>query len=350
MRIGAVVVLAWGLLGAVAPWLANDVPIVARADGVLRWPVAERLTDGFSEAPGARRWKDWWAELPVDASGGDWAVMPPWTYGPGEVLPGQALDRPSASHPLGVDDAGRDQLARLLHGASTAFLVAFGSVLLSSCVGCVIGGLAGMRGARSVTDVVATRGIEVFTCFPAVLALLAGATYLGPGLPTVVAVLAAVQWPVFARVVRGELLSLRERPFVEAARGLGEGPLRILRRHLLPELRGPVLVAAAMVAAEAILAESTLTFLGLGLGLGSVSWGAMLDQGRAQAYAGAWHLWLFPALALASAVIALYALADAWRARPALTRPASAVPVRAPGAACSAAAPDRGDRGRRATS
>jgi peptide/nickel transport system permease protein len=308
-------------VAAFAPLLANDVPLVARAGGGLRFPALVSYLRDPGPAPDGQAWKAWWAGLPA-AAGEDFAIMPPWPFGPDEVDAGPALERPSAAHPLGVDDVGRDLLARLLHGARRALLVAVGVVALGLSIGFVAGGFAGLGGR--LADFAALRLIEVFTCFPGLLAVLAVAAFVGGSLATIVLVLGLVSWTAFARVVRGELLSLRERPFVLAARGLGAGPLRLLFRHLMPQLRGPLLVTAAFVAAEAILVESTLTFLGLGAGLDSSSWGALLDQGRAHAAEGAWHLWVFPGAAVALVVVALHALGDRGRLRGGAVRPPSA--------------------------
>lgn len=299
--LGSVLVIA-----VLAPLIANHVPLVARAGGELRFPAFESYLRTPPLAPGGVPWRDWWVALPEGSA--DWAVMPPWPHGPREVLAGTPLARPSLAHPLGVDDVGRDLLARLLHGARTALIVAIGAVVIGAVIGIVLGGIAGLGGR--VADFLVLRLIELFTCFPALIAVLAVAAFLGGSLVTVVVVLGVVYWTAFARVVRGELLSLRERPFVAAARGLGAGPFRLLFEHLLPQLRGPVLVAAAFLAADAILVEATLTFLGLGASLDTVSWGAMLDQGRTHAHTGAWHMWVFPTLALAGVVLGLHALAE----------------------------------------
>lgn len=294
--------LALCLVALAAPFLANDRPLVARVDGQWSSPVLSAGVGLAPDAPGGGSWRDAWRALPADG-GDDWIVMPPWPFGPHEIC-APALAGPSASHPLGVDDIGRDVLARILHGARTALEVGLGVAALAGVIGVLLGAAAGLGGRTA--DAVVRRGIELFTCFPGLLAVLAVATLVGGSTATIVVVLGAVAWTAFARIVRGELLSLREQPYVAAARDLGAGPLRLLFRHLAPALRGPVLATAAFVAAEAILVEATLTFLGLGSGLGTVSWGALLDQGRAHAAEGAWHLWVFPGLAVAGTVIALH--------------------------------------------
>lgn len=305
--------IGWLLLGLLAPLLVGDVPLLARVDGSLQAP----LLSG-ARAPGeALTWKAWWAGLPTvpDAgvagkeTGDDWALFPLWPQGPQEVAAEHFSARPSWSHPCGVDDVGRDQLARLVYGARTAALVAGGAVALAMLLGLMVGGLAGLRGGGA--DAVALRLIELFTCFPAILALLTVQSVIGGGALVVIVVLGLVQWPAVARVVRGELLALRARRDVEAARGFSESWVAILGLHLAPDLRGPLGVVAAILAVEAILAEATLGFLGFGLQpAGGVSWGAMLDAGRQQAHLGAWHLWLLPATALAVAALTLHAAVD----------------------------------------
>jgi peptide/nickel transport system permease protein len=294
--------LALVLVALAAPFLANERPLVARVDGQWSFPAMSSGVGPAEGAPGGGSWRDAWRALPA-AGGDDWIVMPPWPYGPHEVC-APALTGPSSTHPLGVDDIGRDVLARLLHGARTALEVGLGVAALAGVIGVLLGAAAGLGGRTA--DASVRRCIELFTCFPGLLAVLAVATLVGGSTATIVVVLGAVAWTAFARIVRGELLSLREQPYVAAARDLGAGPLRLLFRHLAPPLRGPVLATAAFVAAEAILVEATLTFLGLGSGLGTVSWGALLDQGRAHAAEGAWHLWVFPGLAVAGTVITLH--------------------------------------------
>jgi peptide/nickel transport system permease protein len=315
-RTGTLWMVALLALAALAPLLANDRPLVVRIGGELRFPAFASYLGGRGPAPGAVPWKQWWAEL-ADGSG-DWAVMPPWPYGPTEVMPDRIDRGPGFAHPLGNDSVGRDVLARLLHGATHALLIGLGAVLLALLIGVPLGALAGYCGGW--IDHVVSRVIEVFLCFPALFLVLAVAAFLGDSLLGVVIVLGLVYWTAFARIVRGELLSLREREFVLAARGLGVGRVRLVVRHLLPATKGLIAVTAAFLAANAIVVESTLSFLGVGGGQ-RVSWGAMLAQGRMHAAAGHWHLWLFPSLALIVSICALHALAERWRASDVRRRP-----------------------------
>lgn len=296
----ALVVFGVGLL---APILANDRPIVASVNGELRFPAFHDYLGEREPGPGGKAWKKWWAESD------EWALMPFIPYGPFET----DLERINASpsppmHYLGNDDTGRDLLARLIHGAGTAFWIALGVVVFSGLIGITLGAWSGYRGGWP--DVVVQRLTEIFLCFPALFFVLAVLSFVGNSTFGVILVLALVYWTSFARIVRGELLSLREREFVQCARGLGVGPFRLVVLHLLPCARGPILVNAAFVAASAIVVESTLSFLNIGPGLASVSWGSILQQGRDYAYTGAWHLWFFPGVALVSTVICLHSLAD----------------------------------------
>ncbi|MEM7199205.1 MAG: ABC transporter permease [Planctomycetota bacterium] len=306
-------VWAWMLLVAAlfAPLLANDVPLVARVDGQLRVPALASYVGAAWEASGPRddrvqTWREWWAELPATGGpGADWAVMPPWPYGP--LMERDLANRnagPSLAHPLGTDDVGRDLLSRMLWGASRALLVGAGAVIVAVAIGLPLGAVAGYAGGGF--DAAVTLLIEVFLCFPALFLVLAIAAFMSSSLLAVVLVLGAVSWPSFARLVRGEFLSLREREFVLAARGLGVPGWRVVTRHMLPQVGGLLRAQAALLFAAAVVAEATLAFLGLGAG---ESWGAILARSREPAIDGAWHGWLFPSLAVASTVWCLHALA-----------------------------------------
>jgi len=220
------------------------------------------------------------------------------------------LAHPSWAHPLGTDDSGHDLLAMLICGARTAVFTALFGVALAVAIGLPLGALAGYLGGS--VDVLLLRVVEVFSCFPKLFLVLAVGAFVGPSTGAIVAVLGLLGWTAFARIVRGELLSLREREFVLVARSLGVGVARVLVRHALPSAKGPVLVAAAFACADAVAAEATISFLGLGPGLQVPSWGSLLHQGRLHAAEGHWHLWVFPTLALVATVWSLHCLADRW--------------------------------------
>jgi len=224
----------------------------------------------------------------------------------------QDLDRrlasPSPGHPLGTDELGRDVLARVLYGARASLTVALAVVVLAGAVGTLLGATAGYAGGAWDRMV----GIASDAClaFPGTLLAIALVAALGPALRYVVLALVSLGWVGYARLVRAQVLRLREEEFVLAARALGAGPARILLRHILPNLLPALLVQASASMAGAILAESSLSFLGLGLQPPTPSWGAMVDAGRAHLL-DAPHVAVFPGLALSLTVLALNFAGDA---------------------------------------
>jgi peptide/nickel transport system permease protein len=209
---------------------------------------------------------------------------------------------------LGTDDVSRDVLSRLLWSARTSLGVAVWVVGLSTLVGTAVGTLAGLRGGW--VDGVLMRGADVFMAVPRIVLLIAVLAALGSSLPALVLVLGLTLWPPAARMVRAELLSLKEREFVLAARGLGLGRRRIVFVHLLPHALPPVLVTAALSVGQVILLEAGLSFLGLGP---SLSWGAMVADGRDH-LASAWWIATVPGLAIASVTLASTLVGEGIRA------------------------------------
>ena len=225
------------------------------------------------------------------------------------------LGRPSRAHALGTDELGRDVLVRILHGAGTALQVSLPPALLAAGIGAAVGIVGGYFGG--LLDEALLKLTELVLVVPRFLLALVVAALFGGHLWVIGVVLAATFWPHTARLVRAEAITLRERPFVEAAHSIGAGNIRILLRHLLPLALPVVLVNASFQAGQAVLVESGLAFLGLG-DPNAVSWGAMLSG--AQSYLGiAWWTSVFPGLALALLVFAVNlvgdGLADAWSVR-----------------------------------
>lgn len=302
-------VTAMLFVGLFAPLLANDVPLVARVGGAWSFPAFADLVGEPPVGPGDLSWKQWWAQLPSDAD--DFAWMPPWPYGPNEIDPLRYRLGPCLAHPFGNDDTGRDVLARVVHGTSTVVELALPAVLIGMLVGTLLGAWAGYR--RGVVEVLVLRTVELFLCFPTLLFLLFAAAFLGNSRHWCVLVMAAMFWTSFARIVRGAVLSLRERDFVLVARGLGQPEWRILTHHLLPQVASQVGVTAAFCLAAAVVAESTLSFLGIGPRGSLASWGSMLRQGNEQIVLGVWHSWFFPAAAIVLFVMACHTLAERLR-------------------------------------
>jgi peptide/nickel transport system permease protein len=221
------------------------------------------------------------------------------------------LSAPSSAHWFGTDELGRDILSRVIYGARISMLVGSCVVLASLILGLVIGSIAGYYGGavdRFVNVVV----MNAFLSFPGILIAIAFVAFRGPGILNLVVALSLGGWVGYARLVRGQVLAAREREFVEAARALGATDLRIIVRHILPNIIQPVIVQAAIGMAGAILAEATMSFLGLGVPPPTASWGAMLNDARAHLFDSP-HLVVFPALAVMLAVLSFNFIGDALR-------------------------------------
>ncbi|HTX16391.1 MAG TPA: ABC transporter permease [Candidatus Baltobacteraceae bacterium] len=225
-------------------------------------------------------------------------------------LPARLLG-PCAGHWMGTDDLGRDILSRVIYGTRISMLVAISVVIGAGAVGLAIGALAGYIGGwfdRFVNIVL----INAFLSFPGILLAIAFAAFLGPGIGKVILALIITGWAGYARLARAQILQAKEMEYVLAAHSLGASPARILLRHLLPNIVQPLLVQATIAMAGAILAESTLSFLGVGVLAPMPSWGAMLNDARSHLF-DAPHMVIFPALAIMAAVLAFNLLGDALR-------------------------------------
>jgi peptide/nickel transport system permease protein len=241
------------------------------------------------------------------------ALFAPWIapQDPASINLPTRLDSPSTTHWFGTDELGRDILSRIVYGARISMLVGSCVVAASLALGLIIGSIAGYYGGgidRFVNIVL----MNAFLSFPGILLAIAFVAFRGPGIVNLVLALSLGGWVGYARLVRGQVLAAREREFVEAARALGASDLRIIVRHILPNIIQPVIVQAAIGMAGAILAEATMSFLGLGVPPPTASWGAMLNDGRAHLF-DAPHLVLFPALAVMLAVLSFNFIGDALR-------------------------------------
>jgi peptide/nickel transport system permease protein len=221
------------------------------------------------------------------------------------------LDPPSSGHWFGTDELGRDIFSRVVYGARISLLVGSGVVLTSLALGLIIGSISGYYGG-AIDRFVNVVLMNAFLSFPGILLAIAFIAFRGPGILNLVLALSLGGWVGYARLVRGQVLAAREREFVEAARALGASDLRIIVHHILPNIIQPVVVQAAIGMAGAILAEATMSFLGLGVPPPTASWGAMLNDGRAHLF-DAPHLVLFPALAVMLAVLSFNFIGDALR-------------------------------------
>ncbi|MBK8574290.1 MAG: ABC transporter permease [Elusimicrobia bacterium] len=231
-------------------------------------------------------------------------------HNPNEQRLTERLQSPSANHLLGTDDLGRDVFSRMLYGGRVSLRVGLLAVAISVTLGTLVGLVAGYWGG--VTDAVLMRLVDIVLCFPTIFLILMVIAFLEPSLWNVMAVIGFTSWPGLARLVRGETLSLRERDFVLAARGLGLSAPRILFVHLLPHLVAPILVSATLGVGGAILTESALSFLGLGVQPPLASWGNILTSGKDYLHV-AWWLSIFPGVAILVTVLALNLLGEGLR-------------------------------------
>ncbi len=220
------------------------------------------------------------------------------------------LRSPSFGHPFGQDRLGRDIWSRIVYGARISVTVGASAVAVSLTLGTTVGLLAGISGGW--TDEILMRMVDVLLAFPGILLAIALSAILGPSLRNVILALSVIGWTGYARLVRAETLTLRTRPHVEAARALGASELRVVLLHILPSLAGPLAVQATFGFAGAIVAEASLSFLGLGTQPPTPSWGAMLNEGRSFLLVAP-HMSLFPGLAVFVTVLGINFLGDGLR-------------------------------------
>jgi peptide/nickel transport system permease protein len=241
------------------------------------------------------------------------ALLAPWIApeNPAAIDLVHRLAHPSAAHWFGTDELGRDILARIIFGARLSLLVAVSVVACSLSLGIVLGGIAGYYGG-SIDTFLNIFAMNAFMALPGILLAIAFVAFLGPGLINLILALSIGGWVGYARLVRGQVLAVREREFVEAARALGASDLRIFTRHILPNIVQPLIVQSAIGMAGAVLAEATLSFLGLGVPPPTASWGSMLNDARSHLF-DAPHLVVFPAIAVMLCVLSFNFIGDALR-------------------------------------
>lgn len=239
------------------------------------------------------------------------AIFAPWLapYDPTKIDYGAMISPPSGAYLLGTDEIGRDILSRLIYGARVSLQIVSVAILLSLAIGGVIGLISGYVGG--VVDTVIMRIMDGLLAFPLLVLALGIIAVLGPDLMNAIIALAVVNVPGFARLVRGQVLSVRERDYVQAARAIGASDLRIMFRHIWPSVAGNVIVYASLRASTTLIAESSLAFLGLGAEPPTPTWGQMLAT--AMEYWSAWWMSIFPGLAIFFAALAFNFLGDGIR-------------------------------------
>jgi peptide/nickel transport system permease protein len=284
-------------VAVLAPLLANRKPLLLHADG--RWS-SPALADYWVNDPDI--------DLPPPAA--TFVLRAPVPYSPNTIALGSRLAPPGAGHLFGTDDLGRDVLARMIHGARISLTVAFTATIIAVLVGSFLGALAGYYGGAA--DWFVSRTIEVVVCFPFLFLVLGIVALFKPSLYTIMIALGLTSWTSEARYVRGELLRIREAEFAQAARASGARDARIIFRHLLPNALAPVLVSASFGVAFAILTETALSYLGLGVPLPTASWGSVL-AGAHEHLDYAWWLVLVPGLAIFTTVASFNIVGERFR-------------------------------------
>jgi peptide/nickel transport system permease protein len=223
---------------------------------------------------------------------------------------GLGMEKASLEYPLGNDNLGRDILSRLLVGSRVSLVVGVSTILLASSVGSLIGAVSGFY--RGLLDNIVMRLVDIWMAFPSLLLAIAFGAALGPGLFNLVLALSLTIWVVYCRVVRAEVLSIRERDYVLATRAMGASDLRIILRHVLPNVLAPILVISTLQMGVVIISEASLNFLGVGVQSSVPTWGGMLSDGR-EFMRDAWWLATFPGLAISIVVLGVNLLGDGLR-------------------------------------
>jgi peptide/nickel transport system permease protein len=235
-------------------------------------------------------------------------LIAPWDPNRPDVK--MILVPPSAAHPLGTDELGRDVLSRMLHGARVSLAVGVVSVGIATAIGIALGALAGYKGGA--VDGAIMRFVDLMLVFPSFFLLLAVLAFLRPSIWTIMAVIGLTGWMRVARLVRAEFLTLREREFVVWSHAIGASGFRVVWRHILPNAMAPILVAVTLGIPAAILTESGLSFLGIGVPPPHATWGNILNEGK-DAIEIAWWLSLYPGLAILVTVLSYNLLGEGLR-------------------------------------
>jgi len=240
------------------------------------------------------------------------AIFAPWlaTYDPNHIVIRDMLLPPSAEHWCGTDTLGRDVFSRLLYGARISLLVGFVAVGIALLVGTILGSISGYAGGT--WDNIIMRWTDMVLCFPTFFLILAVIAFLEPSIWNIMIIIGLTSWMGVTRLVRAEFLSLREREFILAAKSIGTPPLRLIWSYLLPNAMGPLLVSAVLGIAGAVLIESGLSFLGLGVQPPTASWGNMLTEGKDNIQI-AWWLSVYPGLAILVTVLGYNLLGEGLR-------------------------------------
>jgi len=294
------------LVAATADMLAGDKPYYMKYRGTTYFPVFRQygVHLGMMEWPEELRRRRNFKKLKTEV-----AVFPPIPYAPGEIRLGEKYQPPSAAHWLGTDRLGRDVMSGLIHGSRYALTIGLVSVGISMAIGILLGALSGYFGGW--IDLSLSRFFELWASIPPFFLIITAAAFLPPSVFMVMVIIGLTSWVGIARLTRSQFLQVRSYDYVSAARSLGYSNQRIMFRHILPNAIGPILIPAAFGVAGAILAESGLSFLGIGVPAEALTWGVLLAGARSNA--AAWWLVVMPGLAIFLTVTMYNLLGDGLR-------------------------------------
>jgi peptide/nickel transport system permease protein len=293
------------LMALLADFLANDKPYFMVYKGKTYLPILHSYLEhlGLTTWPEELRYADF-TQLPAERS-----LFPPIPYRPGRINLLEPFTEPSREHWLGTDKLGRDVMAGLIHGARISLSIGFVAVGISLCIGVVLGAIAGYFGGW--LDLTISRVFELMLAIPTFFLIITVAATLRPNIFYTMMVIGLTSWVGIARFTRNEFLKVRNLDYVTAAVALGVPARRIVVRHILPNALAPVLVSVVLGIAGAILTESGLSFLGIGVPAELVTWGSILNEARSNTFA--WWLAVFPGSAIFLAVVAYYLMGEGLR-------------------------------------
>jgi peptide/nickel transport system permease protein len=295
--VGLVIVILLFATAILADFIANDKPLIMKYKGGVYSPIVK----DYLVRTGVSRWQPEFQNISfkdfaaTNFKPGDWAWFPPIRYSENDVFLNETFQPPSRKHYLGTDDIGRDIASRMVHGSRVSLSVGFVAVSIYVLIGVFIGALAGYYGGT--VDIVASRMIEIMLTIPTFFLIITVVAFLPQSIFNIMVVIGITSWPTVARLTRGEFLKAKSLEYVVAARALGARDFRTIFRHMLPNTLAPIFVAATFGIASAILIESTLSFLGLGVPPSTASWGSILSRAR-DYLPSFWWLTAFPGFAI----------------------------------------------------
>jgi peptide/nickel transport system permease protein len=303
--VGLYVVMGLFVVALFADFLANDKPYYMRYQGRSYFPILRSYLVDI----GAAKWQPELLNVNFKQLGSDWSLFPPISYRSTNIDLKSPFSNPSGEHWLGTDKLGRDVMAGIIHGSRVSLSIGFVAVGISMFIGIVLGALAGFFG--SWVDLAISRLFELMMAIPTFFLLITIAALLPPSIFLTMTVIGLTSWVGIARFTRNEFLRIRGLDYVTAAIALGVSNRQVMFRHILPNALAPVMVSVVLGVAAAILVESSLSFLGIGVPADLVTWGSILNEARSNSFA--WWLAVFPGVAIFITVLAYYLVGEGLR-------------------------------------